>query len=738
MNRWSRRGLITAGVIGGTALVVGVAIRPGNRNTKVESLFADEEGKLITSWVKVDPSNVITAIVPHAEMGQGTHSTLAQMLAEEMDIPWSHVRVEEAPAHEEYANYPLGKGFLLGDSQIPSILMGTLDGAFFQLSKLVDLQITGGSTSIRLTGNYGTRVAGAAAREMLIETAAEQWEVDSKSLAIRDGLVTDLTGSKVAPLYEFAAAAGKLTPPSKPKLKKPEDFTYIGQSLPRLDIPPKVDGSATYSIDVELPGMRYAAIKHAPVFGAKVETLDPPPSKDGLRLVNLENAIAVVADSYWEAENTLREIPIVWSKSPSDDVTDRSLIESFSSVVSSPTTKFKKDHSSGDPTEAMQVSSKQIEATYFTPHLAHATMEPLNCTASVKKDSCEVWVGSQNPLGLRAEVAKELNFDKSQVTVQNCYLGGGFGRRVNTDFALEAVRISNAFKTPIKLIWSREQDIRNDRYRPAVLSKFVGGLDEDNKPTFWMNNYVNKHEPAESTLIPYEIPNQNISWAPSPTHIPFGVWRSVDHSQHAFFTESFIDELAHLAEVDPLEFRMSLLSNQPRHRNLLEEVGDMVDWSSQAKPNHGRGIAVVKSFGSIVAEAVEVSIKNDEVSIDKICCAVDAGFAVNPDGLKAQMEGGIVYGLTAALYGEINIKEGSVQQSNFHDYPMVKMHEVPDIEVNIINSGASMGGGGEPGTPPIAPALTNAIYATTGVRIRTLPIFPLQSGRKLSRRKDLV
>ena len=738
MNKWSRRGLITAGVIGGTALVVGVAIRPGNRNTKVESLFPNEEDKLITSWVKIDPNNVVTAIVPHAEMGQGTHSTLAQMLAEEMGIPWSHVKVEEAPAHEEYANYPLGKGFLLGDSQIPSLLMGTLDGAFFQLSKLVDLQITGGSTSVRLTGNYGTRVAGAAAREMLIETAAEQWEVDSETLEIRDGLVTNSTGSKLAPIYEFAAAAGRLTPPAKPRLKKPEDFKLIGQSIPRLDIPPKVDGSAIYSIDVDLPGMRYVAIKHAPVFGAAVETLGQPPSKDSVRVVNLENAVAAVADSYWEAENALRKTPIVWSKTPFDDSTDRSIIGSFSAVVDSPTTKFDKDHASGDPTQAMQASTKQIEATYFAPHLAHATMEPLNCTANVTKDSCEVWVGSQNPLGLRAEIAKELNLAKSQVTVHNCYLGGGFGRRVNTDFALEAVRISNVVQSPIKLIWSREQDIRNDRYRPAVLSKFVGGLNEDNKPSFWMNNYVNKHEPAESTLIPYEIPNQNIAWAPSPTHIPFGVWRSVDHSQHAFFTESFIDELAHLAEADPLEFRLTLLTNQPRHRKLLEKVAQMVDWSSQVEPNRGRGIAIVKSFGSIVAEAVEVSVRNDEVSIDKICCAVDAGFAVNPDGLKAQMEGGIVYGLTAALYGEINIKEGAVQQSNFHDYPMVKMHEVPDIEVAIINSGASMGGGGEPGTPPIAPALTNAIFAASGVRIRTLPIFPIQSGRKLSSRSDLV
>ena len=484
--------------------------------------------------------------------------------------------------------------------------------------------------------------------------------------------------------------------------------------------------------------MRYAAIKHAPVFGATVETLGEPPSVEGSRTVNLDTAVAVVAENYWEAENTLRETPIVWSKSPSDNVSDESIVESFSSVVDSPTTEFKKDHASGDPTGAMQTSSKQIATTYFAPHLAHATMEPLNCTASVTKDSCEVWVGSQNPLGLRAEIAKELNLSKSQVTVHNCYLGGGFGRRVNTDFALEAVRISNAVQSPIKLIWSREQDIRNDRYRPAVLSKFVGGLNEDNKASFWMNNYVNKHEPAESTLIPYEIPNQNIAWAPSPTHIPFGVWRSVDHSQHAFFTESFIDELAHLAEADPLEFRLALLTKQPRHRKLLEEVGNKVGWSSQVEPNRGRGVAIVKSFGSIVAEAVEVSVKNDEVSIDKICCAVDAGFAVNPDGLKAQMEGGIVYGLTAALYGEINIKEGSVQQSNFHDYPMVKMHEVPDIEVNIINSGASMGGGGEPGTPPIAPALTNAIFAATGVRIRTLPIFPLQSGRKLSGRADLV
>ena len=724
MNKWSRRGLITAGILGGSALLVGVAIRPGNRNVNVGSLVASDTDTLITSWVAINPDNVVTTYIPHAEMGQGALTALAQMLADEMDVDWSDIRVVEAPAHEEYANYALGKGFLLGDSDVPEFLMGTLDGAFFQLSKLVDLQVTGGSTSVRLTGNYGVRVAGAAAREMLLSAAAKQWQTTPDQLGTEEGYISERAGSRSAPFADFAKDASQLVPPAKPKLKSNDEFKLIGESLPRLDIPAKVDGSAVFSIDVSLPNMRYAAIRHAPTFGSKVVTVNNPP--DDAQVIELGHAVAVVAENYWHAETVLGKLDITWQQTQNDDVSQQDITAGFEASLNSPGSEFNSDFSIGDATQALGDAEQKLDATYFAPYLAHAAMEPLNCTAHVQPNACEVWVGSQNPLGLRAAIANELDLPKQQVIVHNCYLGGSFGRRVNHDFAIEAVRISRAVSAPIKLIWSRAEDIQHDLYRPAVLSRFVGGLDKQQQPIAWLNNYVNKHEPAEATLIPYAIPNQNIAATASPTHIPFGVWRSVDHSQHGFFTESFIDELAWLANADPMEFRIRLLAHRPRYRKVLEKLRDMMNWQPSPDEGVGQGVALVYSFGTIVAEAVEVEVTNNQFQLKKICCVADPGYAVNPDGFKAQMEGGITYGLSAALYGEITITNGSVQQSNFHDYPMVRMKDVPKIETYIINGGGPIGGGGEPGTPPIAPAITNAVYAATKKRIRSLPILTQQ------------
>ena len=738
MNKWTRRGLITAGVIGGSALLVGVGIRPGNRVAKVKSLITNESEDVISSWVKVDQNNIVTAIVPHAEMGQGTHTALAQMLADEMDVAWENVRVEEAPAHEEYANFSLAKGFLTGSVEIPRVLMGTVDGMFFQLSKLFDLQITGGSTSVRLTGNHGARVAGAAAKEMLLDAAAEEWDVSPNQLTLEQGYIRDLSGDRVEPIATFAATAGTRVPPAKPKLKQPSDFQLIGKSMPRLDIPSKVDGTATFAIDVNLPEMKCAAIRHAPVFGSHVVRLD---HSDEIDVVDLHTAVAVISDSYWKAENLLGQVKIEWSKTPHDSISDQQILEQFNTALTATGAEFNEDHSAGDVASALASASSQIDATYFAPNLAHAPMEPLNSTAHVTEDHCEVWTGSQNPLGLRSAVAEALDLDASQVVIHNCYLGGAFGRRVSHDFAIESAKISKHANAPIKLIWSRAQDLQNDQYRTAVSSRFVGGTGEDQLPSVWTNKYVNKHEPAEAPLIPYAIPNQEIASVASPIHIPFGVWRSVDHSQHAFFTESFIDELAALSNSDPLEYRLKLLGHLPRYQRLLEKVRDMIDWKFEdfsKSSGRGLGVAIVKSFGSIAAQAVQVTVNNDELKIDKICCAVDPGFAVNPDGFKAQIEGGIIYGLTAALYGEINVENGRVKQSNFHDYPIARFDEVPEISTEIINGGGPMGGAGEPGTPPIAPALTNAVYVATGNRIRKLPIFNLQSGRKLSRTQTVT
>ena len=349
-------------------------------------------------------------------------------------------------------------------------------------------------------------------------------------------------------------------------------------------------------------------------------------------------------------------------------------------------------------------------------------MEPMNCTAWLHDGVCEIWTGTQNPLGARTAAADAIGFEPDNVIVHNAYLGGAFGRRSVHDYVVQAVRVAKAANAPTKLIWSREEDIAQDRYRPAVTSRFRAGLDAAGRPVVWTNLYVDKPEPAEAPRIPYAIDNQRIASIPSPTHVPFGVWRAVDHSQHAFFTESFIDEMAALANADPYRFRHDLLVHKPRHRKVLDAAAEAAGWGVALEPGRGRGIALHESFGSIVAEVVDARVDAGNVRVERVVCAIDAGYAVNPDGLTAQMESGIVYGLTAALYGEISLEKGRVKQSNFHDYPMLRIDEMPQVETVIVNSGGPLGGAGEPGTPPLAPALANAVYDATCVRIRELPI----------------
>ena len=376
----------------------------------------------------------------------------------------------------------------------------------------------------------------------------------------------------------------------------------------------------------------------------------------------------------------------------------------------------------GDADKSLEAADRIIERKYKVPYLAHACMEPMNAVAHYKDGACDLWTGTQNPLGFKHEVAKALEIEPANVNVTNYFMGGGFGRRATPDAAIQAAQISKAVGLPVKLIWSREEDVQHDHYRPAVASNFRAALGENGLPVAWENQFVDKHEPAEATHIPYAIANQNIFYTDSPTHVPFGAWRSVDHSQHGFFVESFIDELAVEAGQDPYQYRRKLLGQEPRLLNVLDRVAKESNWETPIGKNRGRGIALQESFGSIVAEVVEVSVDKGSISVDRVVIAVDPGFAVAPDGLKAQMESGVIFGLTAALYGEVSIENGRVQQSNFDSYPMVRMADSPVIETHIINSYEPWGGAGEPGTPGIAPALANAIYAATGTRVRELPV----------------
>lgn len=727
MGKWTRRAFITTGVLAGGVLAIGVAIRPGNRSAKVAGLVSGENESLINIWLKLGADNTVTAIIPHAEMGQGVHTTLAMMLADELDADWSLVKMLEAPAHPEYANYAMARGYTLGDKQFPSWLLPTVDGFFLQATKMMSLQITGGSTSTRTTGQNAMRIAGAATKAILLQAAAETWGVSASELRAKDShILHDSTGRR-APYAEFAMQAAQLTAPVIPRLKNPGEFTIMGTDVRKFDIPAKVDGSAVFGIDATVPGMKYATVRAAPVFGTRVKTVDSESIQGmpGIRkIVNLGDAVAVIADGYWQASQALNQLAVKYTQSADESRDQADIYEQFANDLDAATATGEEqaDFRSGDTKAALANANRTVLAEYRVPYLAHATMEPMNCTAWVHDGLCELWLGTQNPLGFAAEVAKAIDFDSEKVLVHNQYLGGGFGRRAFSDYAIQAARIALESPYPVKLIWSREEDMRHDHYRQASISRFRAALDADGTPTAWENQFTEKHDPVEAPYIPYGIDNQYIHFAESKTHVPWGFWRSVDHSLHAFFTESFIDELAVAAGKDPYRYRRDLLAQATRFRDVLDLAATKSDWEAKLPDNWGRGIAIHKSFGSIVAQVVEVEVVEGKVQARRVVCAVDAGFAIHPDGMKAQMESGIAYGLTAALYGDISIRRGAVVQSNFHDYQMLRMNEAPAIETYIINSGESLGGAGEPGTPSIAPALANAIFDATGYRIRELPI----------------
>jgi isoquinoline 1-oxidoreductase beta subunit len=727
MGKWTRRAFITSGVAAGGAVVFGVAIRRGDRSDKVRELVAADGASLFDVWLKIAPDNTVTAIIPHADMGQGVHTALAMMLADELDADWSKVRFEEAPAHKEFANYALARGYSTAGMDFPAWLIDSVDGLFFRATQVMGLQITGGSLSVRTTGQVAMRVTGAATRAVLLRAAAEEWQVPVAELSAANSMIRHDGSGRVAPYAHFAPAAAELPMPDKPALKTPDAFRIMGTSPPRFDVPPKVDGSANFGIDAVLPGMKHATVRAAPVFGGRVLSVDESSVQDmpGVRkVVNLGDAVAVIADGYWQARTALDKLPVEFSDGGNGTATQDGIFEQFAADMdrSLREARVQDDFESGDAAAALDAAAQVVEAEYRVPFLAHATMEPMNCTAWVHDGRCELWLGTQNPLGFAREVATAIDLEPSQVLLHNQYLGGGFGRRAFDDFAVQAARLAADVPYPVKLIWSREEDMRHDHYRQAGISRFRGGLDASGKAVAWHNHYVNKHDPEEAPHIPYAIADQSIVYSESETHVPWGFWRSVDHSLHAFFTESFIDELAVAAGRDPYEYRRELLARSPRFLAVLDLAAEKAGWGGRTGRNRGRGIAIHRSFGTIVAQVVDVEIADGKPRARRVVCAVDAGFAVHPDNLAAQMESGIAYGLTAALYGEISIRDGAVAQSNFHDYRMLRMDEAPDVETYIVDGGGSTGGAGEPGTPPIAPAFTNAIFDATGIRIRELPV----------------
>ena len=738
MSKWTRRAFITTGIVAGGGLVVGVAMRPGNQVKDLAAKLGDAGDDLVHTYIKIDSNNVITAIVPHAEMGQGVHTTLGQMLAEELDADWDRLEVEEAPAIGEYASYSAGRRYLLAGIDFPNLVIPTVDGIMMRVADTLNLQITGGSMSVRTTGFLAMRTAGAATRQMLRQAAADNWGVPVAEVTTENSHLIHAASNRREPYASFAAQVAEMTPSYTPSFKDPSEYKIVGTHKPRRDIPAKVDGSAKFSLDVRLPDMLYASVLRSPVPGADVVTVDDSAARAIEGVVDVvviprasvnnmlgetlsTEAVAVVADSYWTANRAVQELKVQWSETGNESVSSDGISAQFDRDLSAATGR-ETDRVQGETEAAFSNAARVIDAEYHVPFLAHTCMEPLNATADVRDGRAEIWVGCQNPLGFRRDVALTLGMDPENVTLHNHPMGGGFGRKARPDYAMQVAILAREVGRPVQLIWSREEDVRQDFYRPAVQSRFRAAIDSENKLLAWENTYTNKNEPIEAPLIPYAVAAQDIGYVSSPVHIPFGAWRSVDHSQHGFFTESFIDEVANATNQDPFEMRAELLQDSPRHLAVLSRAAEQAQWSNPLPAGRGRGISLQESFGSIVAQVVEVTVIDGNVSVDRVVAVIDPGLAIAPDGIAAQLESGIIYGLTAALHGEITIENGAVVQSNFDDYQAVRMNEAPVIETHVINSGHDIGGAGEPGTPGIAPALANAVYDATGIRVRQLPL----------------
>lgn len=730
--KWTRRGFIGAGVLAGGALLIGVGVRPGNPVGKLGPVVAGGEGEqLINSWLKIDADNIVTAIVPHCEMGQGAHSVLAQMLADELDADWSLVRVMQAPTDGSYVVTDTIRGFVApGTLDAPDWLEPTWNGLFTRIGQLADGLITGGSSSIRTTGQHTMRIAGAAARQMLVGAAAKAWGVPAAEISTANSILSHKASGRSAPYAQFAAAAAEQDMPQTPALKAPKDYRLMGTDAPRTDIPAKVNGTASFGIDALIPGqtMTYAAVRRVPVPGTRVAKMDAGAAKampGVLQILNMGDFITVVADSYWQAQQALNAITAEYTAPESAIRSSQDQFARFAAALDEAgDTGGKEVIGHGDVPAAMQSAAKTISAEYQVPYLAHAPLEPMNATVWVRDGQCEIWTSTQVPLFARSAAAKALGLSKDDVTVHHPLLGGGFGRRLETDYVVMAARIGQATGYPVKMIWSREEDTQKGLFRCADMSRFSAGLDAQGRLTAYNNVFTQRHDPADACDCAfYDIPNKSIRVAEAELHLPFAAFRSVDHSQQAFFIESFIDEAAQAAGRDPLDFRLAMLGKSPRHKAVLEKVAAMANWGTKPAAGWGRGIALTESFGSIVAEVVEVDMTGGKPRLTNVWCAADPGFAMNPDGFRNQMEGGIVFGLTAALYGEISLKDGAVEQGNFHDYRLMRLDECPAITVEIINGNhEKLGGAGEPGLPPAAPALANAIFAATGKRLRALPI----------------
>lgn len=727
MGKITRRLVIFGGAaVAGGGLLVGYATLPWQTLDRARQIGGKPGETMLSAWVRIAKDNSVTVIVPHSEMGQGVHTSLPMMLAEELDADWSLVRMEQAPADMAFANQGLARGFMMDmTGSAPAFLSGPLDFMSRKTAEAMNLQVTGGSTSVRWTGVEGMRRTGAAARLMLVKAAAAAWGVDEASITTADSRLTHAASGKSATYGEMAEAAATQSVPVDCPLKAKKDYKIVGKPIKRFDIPAKVDGSAVYGLDKRLPGMRFAVISASPVFGGKLKFVDEKPAlamKGVSQVVKLEDAVVVVADNTWRAKEALAALSPVWDEGANAGVTSASIIAGMDAALAKD--GLSEEHGAGDVDAALAGAKKVVEARYEVPYLSHAPMEVMNTTVHLEGDKLSVWGGFQDGLAARVLAAQTAGLPVDNVTLNHTAMGGGFGRRLPQymDYLALAVKVGMQVKGPVQLVYTREEDMTHGFFRHASVAKMKGVLDDKGRVTAWLSSVAERHDPPEASRINYSIANQAVRYASGTNPLPWGAWRSVDHTQLGFFIETFMDELAHAAGQDPYAFRRAHLASAPRHLAVLDLVAEMSGWSTPAPAGRARGISIREAFGSIVAQVAEVSLGAEGLPrVHRLWTAVDPGEVVNPATFVAQIEGGAIFGLSAALYGAITVDKGRVVEQNFPDYEMVRMADAPVQQVKVIESGARTGGAGEPGTAPVAAAVGNALFALTGVRVRALP-----------------
>jgi isoquinoline 1-oxidoreductase beta subunit len=703
----SRRSLLTAGLAGGFVLAFHLPVRAFNEPVQPPDETA---GKFApNAFIRIDDSGKTTLVMPQVEMGQGVYTSIPMILAEELDADFSQVTLEHAPPSDKLYGNPM-----------------------------FGIQATGNSNSVRAWWKP-LRTAGASARAMLVQAAAQQWQVDPASCTTANSEVIHSASGRKLSYGALALAAGSEVPPNDVALKDPKDFVLIGKPLKRLDTPDKVNGKAVYGIDAMLPDMKFATLKTCPVFGGKVAKVDDSAARKipGVRkIVVLDDLVAVVGDHMWAAKKGLDALAIDWDEGANAGVSSNDIWRDLRAASEKDGAVAK---SVGDINKGLATGDR-LEAAYELPFLAHATMEPINATVHVTSDSCEIWTGTQVMTRVQSEAAKAAGLPVEKVIVNNHLLGGGFGRKLEADMVVAAVRVAKEVDGPVKMVWTREEDIQHDIFRPVYRDTIAATL-SDGKIVGWKykvsgSSIMARWFPAgfqkgvdidgvDSAIdIPYDIPNLHVEFVRAePPAVPTGFWRGVGPNNNVFAIECFMDELARKAGKDPVDFRRSMLGNQPRFVAALNLAAEKSNWGQPLPARVGRGVCVQPSFASFIATVVEAEVdEQGEVHLRRVTCAVDTGIAVNPDTVSAQLEGGLIFGLTAALYGEITIDKGRVQQSNFNDYRMLRIDQAPKIEIHVVKSGEAPGGIGETGVTAGPPALRNAIYAATGVALRRLPI----------------